>query len=238
VPLEHERRWQEHHSGASIVPRPRRYLNEERQMTDPQARQNNPGHCAPAAAGSLSDRIDQNIEAVVALQRREWEQTSVSQRRVEWVGRFIGRPLYLVTLLCLAALWIAVNVGTAHFGYAPLDPVPFEMLQGMLSLVALITTTIVLIAQNRQTKLEQQHTHLGLQVNLLTEQKVTKLILLIEELRRDMPMVKDRHDPQAVLLQEGADTKQVLSAIEEVGLTDDLEKPQLKPGSSPRHPRS
>jgi uncharacterized membrane protein len=177
---------------------------------------------APAGttqAGSLSDHIEQNIEGVVALQRREWEQTTVSQRRAEKIGRFIGRPVYLVGVLCAAGLWIAVNVVMPYLGYVPIDPAPFEMLQGLLSLAALVTTTIVLIAQNRQTKLEQQHTHLGLQVNLLTEQKVTKLIHLIEELRRDLPMVKDRLDPQAVALQERADTHRVLSAIEERGLT-------------------
>jgi uncharacterized membrane protein len=203
-------------------------------MTDPQIQQTGSGDSPHPAADTLSEHIEQNIEGVVALQRREWEQTSVSQRRVERIGRFMGRPVYLVGLLCLAILWVAVNVGMSHFGYAPLDPVPFEMLQGMLSLSALITTTIVLIAQNRQSKLEQQHTHLGLQVNLLTEQKVSKLIHLIEELRRDLPMVKDRHDPQAILLQEGADTEQVLSAIEDVGLTDDRDPAQSKAASPPR----
>ena len=59
------------------------------------------------------------------------------------------------------------------------------------------------------------------QVNLLTEQKVTKLIHLIEELRRDMPMVRDRHDPQSKALQERTDPLKVLSAIEERGLTAD-----------------
>ena len=103
-------------------------------------------------------------------------------------------------------------------------PRPPHGVDGILSLVALITTTIVLIAQNRQAKLEQQHTHLALQVNLLTEQKVTKLIHLIEELRRDLPMVKDRHDAQATALQERADTAQVVSAIEEVGLTRGLQE--------------
>jgi uncharacterized membrane protein len=58
----------------------------------------------------------------------------------------------------------------------------------------------------------------GLQVALLTEQKVTKVINLLEELRRDMPMVKNRHDaPQA--LQESADTAKVLAALEETGAT-------------------
>ncbi len=179
---------------------------------------------------SLSDHIEQNIEGVVALQRREWEQTTLSQRRAERVGRFIGRPVYLVAVLCIAGLWIAANLALPHLGYESVDPFPFEMLQGVLSLCALVTTTIVLIAQNRQTKLEQQHTHLGLQVNLLTEQKVTKLIHLIEELRRDMPMVKDRLDPQADALQERADTHRVLSAIEERGLT--AEPVDGEPGGS------
>jgi len=186
------------------------------------------GESLRATAHSLSDHIGQNIESLAALQRRDWEQTSTSQRRVERIGRFMGRPAYLVGLLCFAALWVAANLGLSGFGYPPLDPPPFEILQGILSLTALITTTIVLVAQNRQTKIEAQHTHLGLQVNLLTEQKVTKLIHLIEELRRDMPMVKDRHDPQATLLQEGADTEQVLSAIEERGLAADPDSPQGK----------
>ncbi len=173
---------------------------------------------------SLSGHIDQNIESVVALQRREWESVSLSQRRVERLSRFIGRPVYLVALLGLVAAWIVYNLTAVSWGLKPFDAPPFALLDGILSLVALITTTIVLIAQNRQAKLEQQHTHLALQVNLLTEQKVTKLIHLIEELRRDLPMVKDRHDAQAAAMQERADTARVVSAIEEVGLTRDLQE--------------
>lgn len=175
------------------------------------------------APGSLSDQINQNIEGVVALQRRERDMTTPSQRRVERVSRFVGRPVFLTGFLSFAAVWLGINFAMPSLGLTPFDPLPFSLLQGLITLVALMTTTIVLITQNRQTKLEQHHTHLGLQVNLLTEQKVTKLIHLIEELRRDLPMVRDRHDTQAALLQEGADTSQVLSAIEDVGLTSDSE---------------
>jgi uncharacterized membrane protein len=189
-------------------------------MTEPCSQPDGISESPRAAAGSLSDQIGQNIDSVVALQKRKWEQTSKSQRWIERVGRFIGRPIYLIGVLAFAGLWIGCNLGVRFFGVSPMDPPPFAILQGLLTLVALITTTIVLIAQNRQTKLEQEHMHLDLQVNLLTEQKVTKLILLVEELRRDLPMVKDRHDPQSALLQEGADTDQMLSALEHVGLTD------------------
>jgi uncharacterized membrane protein len=176
---------------------------------------------APAA---LSDHISQNIEGVVALQRREWDSTSASQRRFERVSRFVGRPAYLAGVLVFVVAWMAFNLGCDRFGLTPFDPPPFQWLEMLVSIVALATTTVVLIAQNRQTRFEQQRAHLDLQVNLLTEQKVTKVIHLLEELRRDLPMVKDRHDPQANEMQKRADTAQLASALDEVGLTSSSEE--------------
>jgi uncharacterized membrane protein len=182
------------------------------------------------AAAALSDHISENIEGVVALQRREWDATSASQLRLERVSRIVGRPAYLVGILVLSGVWILFNSISARFGIVPFDPPPFQWLELLVSCVALLTTTVVLIAQNRQTKFEQQRAHLDLQVNLLTEQKVTKVIHLIEELRRDLPMVKDRHDPQAAQMQERANTAQLVSALDEVGLTRGLEE---RPPSRP-----
>jgi len=155
----------------------------------------------------------------VAIAKRDWEQLSPWQRRVEHIGRFVSRPAYFVGLLLFAAAWVLVNLTGPLYGREPFDPFPFPLLDGVLTLCALLTTTVVLIAQSRQAKLVQQHTHLDLQVNLLTEQKVSTIIRLLEELRRDLPMVKNRHDPQATVLQEATDTAQVLSAIEQGGLT-------------------
>jgi uncharacterized membrane protein len=146
--------------------------------------------------------------------------TDASQRLVGRISRIIERPAYLAGLLAVVVAWVSANVLTPY-GMTAFDPPPFELLDGVLTFSALVTATIVLIAQNRQTRREQQHRHLDLQVSLLTEQKVTKLIHLVEELRRDMPMVKDREDPQATALQQAVDTAAMVSAIEEVGLTND-----------------
>jgi uncharacterized membrane protein len=177
----------------------------------------------PTGAG-LSDHVSQNIEGMVALQRREWDATSASQRRFERVSRVFARPAYLMGILLFSLAWIAFNLGCARFGVAPFDQPPFQWLELLASFVALVTTTVVLIAQNRQARFEQQRAHLDLQVNLLTEQKVTKVIHLLEELRRDLPMVKDRHDPQATEMQERADTAKLASALDEVGLTSNSEE--------------
>jgi uncharacterized membrane protein len=66
-------------------------------------------------------------------------------------------------------------------------------------------------------KVENRRTHLDLQVSLLTEQHVTRVIPLLGELRRDLPVVRSRHDPQAASLQARTDTAKVLSALKEVG---------------------
>jgi uncharacterized membrane protein len=136
----------------------------------------------------------------------------------------IPDPLRRTNIDCCANACVRTDQAGGFCAEA-IDPPPFGWLELTLSFIALLTTTVVLIAQNRQTKLEQQRADLDLQLSLLTEQKVTKVIHLLEELRRDLPMVKDRHDPQALVMQERADTGQVVSALRDVASQDTADGP-------------
>ncbi len=73
----------------------------------------------------------------------------------------------------------------------------------------------MLVKQNRLARLAQQRAHLDLKVTLLTEQKAAKMIDLLEELRRDLPNVRDRHDSGAAALQQSMDPDLVLAALDE-----------------------
>ena len=160
-------------------------------------------------------QISQNIEAIMSFYSRDERQISASQRILETISACVGRPLYLGSLVLAIALWVFAN-GMAHrLGFAEIDPPPFFWLQGLVSLGALLTTTVLLIKQNRLAALEERRAHLELQVNLLTEQKTTKLINLMEELRRDLPMVRNRVDPEAAALQQPTDAGQVLAELDE-----------------------
>ena len=75
-------------------------------------------------------------------------------------------------------------------------------------------TNVVLMSQNRQGKLAERRALLDLQVNLLSEQKVVKLIYLIEELRQDLPIVHNREDPEAEAMKAALDPQAVLDAFE------------------------
>lgn len=100
-------------------------------------------------------------------------------------------------------------------GLAEFDPAPFSWLQGIVGLGVLLTSTAVLTRQNRLAKLAEQRAYQNLKVMLLKEQKAAKLIDLFEELRRDLPNVKNRHDPEAAALQQSMSPELVLAALDE-----------------------
>jgi uncharacterized membrane protein len=163
----------------------------------------------PPATDAVPASISQNIEAMGDYYKREEQRIGPAQRLLERIGDAIGRPAFLGLVLIVVGLWISINVMPERFGM-----IAFAGLQTIVSLAALLITTIVLIGQNRLAKLEQRRGQMELQVNILTEQKTTTVIRLLEELRRDLPMVRDRHDPDAATLQQPTDATQIMTALE------------------------
>jgi uncharacterized membrane protein len=174
---------------------------------------------------SERDQISQNIDAVLDFYTREEQKISRWQRILERISLFIGRPFFLGFILLFVALWMLANIVLQQFGMTEFDPAPFFWLQGIVGLGALLTATVVLTKQNRLAKLEEQRAHLDLKVTLLTEQKAAKLIDLLEELRRDLPNVKNRHDPEAAALQQSMNPELVLAALDERSEPDEPLKP-------------
>ncbi len=72
---------------------------------------------------------------------------------------------------------------------------------------------MVLATQSWQGRSAQMRSHLDLQINLLAERKIAKLIQLVEELRVDLPMVRNRQDLVAEAMQCATDTRAMVDAI-------------------------
>jgi uncharacterized membrane protein len=178
-----------------------------------------------ASFESERDQISQNIGAVLEFYSREDQKISGSQRVLERITLVIGKPVFLGFILLFVALWMLANGVLRWLGRAAFDPAPFFWLQGLVGLGALLTATVVLSKQNRLAKLAEQRAHLDLKVTLLTEQKAAKLIDLLEELRRDLPNVKNRHDPEAAALQKSMNPDRVLAALDEGSGSDERLQP-------------
>jgi uncharacterized membrane protein len=64
----------------------------------------------------------------------------------------------------------------------------------IVSLEAIFFSLFVLIAQNRQAELGDKRAKLDLQVNLIAEREVTKLIGMVQEIRSHLGLAED--DPE------------------------------------------
>ncbi len=164
---------------------------------------------------SLPDHVSQQVDTIATLHARGESDVSIHQRTIEKVTAFLGRPLFLNLTIAAIAVWVGLNLSSHRLHLSPFDPNPFPLLAWLVSTGGLLLTIVVLITQNRQARLAERRAQLDLQVNLLAEQKIAKVIALLEELRRDSPDIQNRYDAEAEAMSEAADAHAVLDALEE-----------------------
>jgi uncharacterized membrane protein len=168
----------------------------------------------------LPDPVAQNIETIAALHAQQTHKISTQQRIVEQVAEFFGRPIFLYCALAGITIWVlgdAIN----QAGILPIELPTFQWLDHGLDTASFLISTGVLIRQTRQESFAEQRTQLMLQLNLVSEQKIAKIIALLEELRTDLPNVSDRYDAEAQVMQNAADPIEVLETLQE-SLTREL----------------
>jgi len=167
----------------------------------------------PATDTPLAGHVERNVQAVSEMHLQAERDINAHQRAVERATAALGRPAALYLTLAFVVGWVILVELGRRLGLGYWDPWPYHVLQGLIGLAALVVATMVLITQNRQQKLSERHMHLDLQVNLLTEQKVTKLIDLLEELRKDLPNVRNRRDAEVEALQQPTEPLMVAAAL-------------------------
>ncbi|SAK99334.1 hypothetical protein AWB80_07649 [Caballeronia pedi] len=163
--------------------------------------------------GNVSAAIHENLDKISGFAKREEAELTSLQRSIERISLSFSEPRFLLTFICACVAWIVSDLVAHRMGYAYFDAPPFSMLQGIVTFIGVLVTMAVLVRQNRLARAEDDRAHLELQVNLLAEQKVTQIIMLLEELRRDLPGVPNRIDERTETLQDITNPDAVLDAI-------------------------
>jgi uncharacterized membrane protein len=164
---------------------------------------------------SHQPHIEETIRSIAQLYAEHRENATPLQRTVDRVTIGLGHPWTLGLLTTLVAAWIGLNLLIAAFGHRPIDPPPFAWLGGAVSLVSLYTVVLILATQRRENQLDRHRELLTLELAILSEQKTAKVIQLLEEVRRDNPLITNRVDHEAAAMARPADPQLVLDAIKE-----------------------
>ncbi len=167
-------------------------------------------------ADAMQNPINQNIETIARIHRQMESEIDQHQRTIERVTAFLGRPRFLYMMGTVIILWIVANTFLVFVGLHAFDPQPFTWLLEIINFTSLFITIVILITQNRQNRTLEQRRHLELQFEMLIEQKVTKIIAMLEELRTDLPQVQNRHDPEVEAMKRPVDPNEVLATLDQM----------------------
>ncbi len=163
----------------------------------------------------LPPHIDETIRAIAQLHAEHHEKATPQQRAIDGLTSFLGRPWVICAMTVLVVGWIGFNLLSPLFGYPALDPPPFAWLEATVSVLALYMVVLILATQRHEEQLAKHRDLLTLELAILTEQKTAKVIELLEEVRRDNPLIRDRIDHEAETMAKPADPQSVLDAIKE-----------------------
>lgn len=172
-----------------------------------------PNHTTPESTPSTDTTkvVERNIQALLEREQQRDQQKSWQNRVADIVTGFTGSMTFVFIHLALFGGWIIWNLG--WIGLKPFDP-SFVVLAMFASVEAIFLSTFVLISQNRMAELSDRRANLDLQVSLLSEHEITRLIILVTEIAKKMD-VKEAHDPEISELAQDILPEKVMATIEQ-----------------------
>ncbi len=138
---------------------------------------------------------------------------SFSEKIADWMTSSFGTINFLFVNALFFAAWLIINVGLIP-SVTPFDPYPFGLLTTFVSLEAIMLAIFVLISQNRAAKIDDLREEIDLQVDMITEAELTKLMKL-----HSLILQK-----QGIDLSEDKELEEMLKPLNENKIEKSLEK--------------
>lgn len=164
----------------------------------------------PRSSTHLARVLERNIKTMTELRRQMEKSESFASWLSDRVTGFAGSVTFVSAHVVWFTGWILWNSGV--LGFVPFDPYPFGLLTVMVSLEAIFLSTFVLISQNRLAAIADDRADLDLQIDLVAEYEVTKLLQLTEAIARKVG-VTDVMDRELEELKRQVTPESVLKAM-------------------------
>ena len=130
--------------------------------------------------------VERNIQALLDRQRAERQRGGLQTRAADTITAFTGSMKFVYIHLVIFGAWIVINLGWTPL--RPFDPT-FVALAMAASVEAIFLSTFVLISQNRMQAEADRRADLDVQISLLTEHEVTKLLTLTDAIAQKLEIV-------------------------------------------------
>lgn len=116
-----------------------------------------------------------------------------------------GTVSFLILNAIFFVIWFSANMGA--FGNKPFDPFPFNLLTMTVSLEAIFLSIIVLISQNKQSKIADVRQQIDFEINVRSEEEITKILEVVDDLRKAAGISKK--DPELEIMKKHVNLEEI-----------------------------
>ena len=145
----------------------------------------------------LSKVLERNIRTIVELRLKQAESRGLEDHLADAVTEFAGSMPFIYIHVIWFAVWIILNTG--WFATKPFDPYPYGLLTLVVSLEAIFLSTLVMITQNRQSEEAEKRADLDLQIGLLAEHELTRVLKMLDAIHVKLEIAPDEDNDLADL---------------------------------------
>lgn len=136
---------------------------------------------------NLADKVQKpsrRVQIVQSFKAKADAKRSLAERLADLMTSKFGSVTFLSLNAIWFTAWIIINLGWVP-AVKPFDPFPFGLLTMVVSLEAIFLAIIVLISQNRESRIADLREEIDLQINIMAEEEISKIIeLLVRSLRK------------------------------------------------------
>jgi uncharacterized membrane protein len=149
---------------------------------------------------ALSKIVERNIRTIIQLRMKASREQSFEDRIAGAVTSLSGSLVFVCLHLAWFFVWILLNSG--RFRVHPFDPFPYGLLAMVVSLEAVLLSTLVLITQKRLSDQVERQANLDLHIGLLAEHELTRVLRMLHAIQEKLGIETPAADELADLEME------------------------------------
>jgi uncharacterized membrane protein len=142
-----------------------------------------------------STHTQSHIDSIARQEHEFFEQRTLSERVSDRIAGFAGSMFFVLIHVLLVLAWVLINAKRASW-IPRFDPYPFSLLGMIVAVEAVVLSSFILMRQNRMAKRGERRDHLNLQVDLIAEKEITKLLQMVQAICEHMGLTHIAEDKE------------------------------------------
>lgn len=160
----------------------------------------------------MSSRFANRLKRIRGFHAKHDARRTAAEVIADKVTRFTGTVTFLLINAVWFLVWILVNLNLFP-SIKAFDPFPFALLTMIVSLEAIFLSIFVLISQNRDAKIADLRQEIDLQINMISEEEITKIMQMLAAIYKKVEK-KEERDPEILEMMKPLNIDEIEKRLE------------------------